>query len=168
MTPGAPFGALVAALTAEMARRGAEALRPLAVSVPQWKLLAALDAAGPSRVSALVAVLGVDQASVSRTLKRLEVRGWVRRGADGADARATLAALTPAGRKLAQRCGARLQAVADSFQAQVGPEEWSTFLDLLARVARPAGAPTADASSRARRESSGPSRTGRSRTGTRG
>jgi DNA-binding MarR family transcriptional regulator len=54
---------------------------------------------GPLRVGALAEVLGVTVATASRTVDALAVRGFVRRDADPADARAVQVAATPRGRR---------------------------------------------------------------------
>jgi DNA-binding MarR family transcriptional regulator len=54
---------------------------------------------GPTRAADLCTYFGVDKSAVSRQLRLLEELGLVERGADPADGRAQLLALTPEGRR---------------------------------------------------------------------
>jgi len=54
---------------------------------------------GPTRAAELCTYFGVDKSAVSRQLRLLEDLGLVERGADPADGRAQLLALTPEGRR---------------------------------------------------------------------
>lgn len=58
---------------------------------------------GPTTVAGLAATTNVDIAAVSRQLRRLEVSGLIRRASDPRDARVTVVALTPDGRRAAKR-----------------------------------------------------------------
>lgn len=55
------------------------------------------------RAGALAAKLGVSPASISDSLRAMEAKGWLKRGPDPADARASLLRLSAAGRRLAAR-----------------------------------------------------------------
>lgn len=62
--------------------------------------LARLEREGPARLTALAAVEGVAQPSMTQLVQRLERRGLVRRVDDPADGRVTLVAIADAGREL--------------------------------------------------------------------
>ncbi|WP_186816423.1 MarR family winged helix-turn-helix transcriptional regulator [Cellulomonas aerilata] len=72
-------------------------LGPLGVTHPQYLVLLALWEQAPLRVADLAARLSLDPATLSPLLKRLEVRGLVRRDRDRHDERALAVSLTPAG-----------------------------------------------------------------------
>lgn len=73
------------------------AAAPVPLTVPQHRVLL-LIADGPRRIGALAEDLGVNQSNASRLVDRLAGQGLAERTRDTADARASLVALTPAGR----------------------------------------------------------------------
>src|SRR6476660_10135947 len=82
------------------ARLSRWASRHASFDVPfaQARLLALLDELGPSRVSVLAAADHSSQPTITTQLQRLEASGWVHRGSDPDDARATLVSLSEDGR----------------------------------------------------------------------
>ena len=69
-------------------------------SLTSRNVLAALAAEGPSRLTALAAATGIAQPAMTQLVGRLEREGLVVRLIDPDDARATLVAITDAGRAL--------------------------------------------------------------------
>jgi DNA-binding MarR family transcriptional regulator len=67
------------------------------MSLPSAGLLSSIARRGPQRITALAAVEGISQPSMTQLVGRLEGRGLVRRTPDPEDARATLVELTDAG-----------------------------------------------------------------------
>lgn len=74
------------------------AAAPVPLTVPQHRVMLLVAAEGPRRVGALAEDLGVNQSNASRLVDRLVGQGLVERTRDSADRRASLVALTPAGR----------------------------------------------------------------------
>ncbi|MBB5982562.1 MarR family winged helix-turn-helix transcriptional regulator [Kribbella solani] len=72
------------------------------------RVLGRLDELGEARISELAKADRCSQPTMSNLVQRLEEQGWVRRGSDPADSRASLISLTDAG--LAELRGARSQA----------------------------------------------------------
>ena len=101
----------------------AVAAAPVALTVPQHRVLVMIAADGPRRVGTLADDLGVNQSNASRIVDRLVGQGLVHRIPDSADGRAWLVDLTPDGHSL-------LRAVQDHRLA--------ALLDVVTRV--PAGA----------------------------
>ena len=88
---------------AEALRVGASVMiRHLArgTSLTSRNVLAALAAEGPSRLTALATATGIAQPAMTQLVGRLERDGLVVRLVDPEDARATLVAITDAGRAL--------------------------------------------------------------------
>ncbi|HXF83226.1 MAG TPA: MarR family transcriptional regulator [bacterium] len=71
-------------------------LRPHGLRATQFSILAALALKGPTRVSALADVLGLERTTLTRSAALLEARGWLG-PAEADDAREHRLRLTPAG-----------------------------------------------------------------------
>lgn len=98
--------------------------------------LGTLDRDGPARLTTLAAAEGVSQPSMSQLVQRLERQGWVIRIRDPQDGRASLIAISDAGRTLvANRLLDRHDRLADLL-ATLSPED-DASLRLAMRVARP-------------------------------
>jgi DNA-binding MarR family transcriptional regulator len=69
-------------------------------SLTSRNVLSALAAEGPSRLTALAAATGIAQPAMTQLVGRMEREGLVVRLIDRADGRATLVAITDAGRAL--------------------------------------------------------------------
>lgn len=78
----------------------AVAAAPVALTVPQHRVLLTIAAEGPRRVGTLADDLGVNQSNASRIVDRLVGQTLVRRTPDAQDGRASLVALTSAGREV--------------------------------------------------------------------
>jgi DNA-binding MarR family transcriptional regulator len=91
-------------------RRVDGALRPLGLTFARYEALRLLAFTRRGRLPmAKIGVrLMVHPASVTNTIDRLEADGLVRREPHPSDGRATLAAITPAGRRLVERATAAL------------------------------------------------------------
>lgn len=88
---------------------------------------------GPQRAGALADLCHADPSTVSRQVAELVRRGLVRREADPSDGRASLLAITDAGREAADRVRTRRRQL---FAAAVGgwtDDELATLAGLLAR-----------------------------------
>lgn len=98
--------------------------------------LGRLDRDGPARLTALGAAEGVSQPSMSQLVQRLERQGLVARVKDPEDGRASLIAISDAGRALvAERLRDRHDRLADLLTT-LSPED-DASLRLAMRVARP-------------------------------
>ncbi|MBV8618760.1 MAG: MarR family transcriptional regulator [Curvibacter sp.] len=70
------------------------------LSRDEWRVLAALYKAPPTKTTAIIEHTTLDKLSASRALARMEGKGLVSRSVDPDDARAYLVKLLPAGREL--------------------------------------------------------------------
>lgn len=89
---------------------------------------------GPQRQTDLVRLLDSDAATMTRTVRRLEHAGFVRRRPSPSDKRAALIETTPAGQALrtaVERVWAELEA---HTTADLSPEEQETALRVLERL----------------------------------
>lgn len=81
----------------EITRRYEEKLRPRGLRATQFSILAALALKGPSPLSDLADLLGLERTSLSRSANRLADEGWVTEAKS--EARVHKLKLTPDGRK---------------------------------------------------------------------
>jgi DNA-binding MarR family transcriptional regulator len=133
------LGSATAAGIAEALRAGASLMvRHVArgTSLTSRNVLAALDEDGPSRLTALATASGIAQPAMTQLVGRLEREGLVVRLIDPEDARATLVAITDAGRalrdELLQSVHERIAELLDTL-----PADDQATLALAMRVAMP-------------------------------
>ncbi len=69
----------------------------------QLAALATVERSGPMRLGDLAAAEGIAPSTLTRLVTALEESGYVRRGADPSDARASTLAITPHGREALER-----------------------------------------------------------------
>jgi DNA-binding MarR family transcriptional regulator len=115
-------------------------LRPLGLTFARYEVLMLLlfSRAGSLPLSVVGSRLQVHPTSVTNAVNRLVEQGLIRRVPHPTDGRTTLAALTPAGRRLAEKATA---AVNDSVFADPGldPDGVAELVDVLQRLRRGAG-----------------------------
>jgi DNA-binding MarR family transcriptional regulator len=80
------------------------------LSRDEWRVLAALHDAPPTRTASVIEQTTLDKVSVSRALRRMEDKALVERMTDPQDARGYLIRLTPAGRSLFRKIVPMVQA----------------------------------------------------------
>lgn len=81
--------------------------------------------------------LAIDSTTLSRTLRPLERRGWIRT-LSAPDCRERHLALTAAGRRQFQRARPRWQRAQERLRKRLGAAQWETLLGALDRVTRAA------------------------------
>lgn len=110
------------------------ALKGSGLKVTQFTLLQALSLLGASPQSALVKFLAIDATTLSRTLRPLALRGWIR-VIDGDDARETRWQLTPEGQRKVQRTRPAWERAQQDLRARLGKKTWTLLMEELATVA---------------------------------
>jgi DNA-binding MarR family transcriptional regulator len=103
----------------------------MAGSIAAWRLLAAIDELGPSRIGELARVDNCSQPTVTGQVRRLEDAGWVQRETDPVDARAVRIALTPAGAANLRSARASRSAVLAPRLAELTPAQRRTLADAV-------------------------------------
>lgn len=78
------------------------AASPVAVTLPQYRVLAAMAEVGPTRAAPLAALLDVDASTITRMADRLVHAGLLVRRSDRADRRAVRIALSPRGTEVVE------------------------------------------------------------------
>jgi DNA-binding MarR family transcriptional regulator len=101
----AGMAAIVSVMRAEQIflRRATEILRPLGLTFARYQVLGMLRWARPLTLGAIGHSLWITPATVTNAIDRLEAAGLTRRASHPTDARATLAEITPKGRRLFDR-----------------------------------------------------------------
>jgi len=80
-------------------RRLIDELRPFRLRVPEWRVLASLQAKRRCSMSELAELATLGPSTLSRTVVRLARAGWIVRRADRRDLRVTRLALTASGKR---------------------------------------------------------------------
>jgi DNA-binding MarR family transcriptional regulator len=96
-------------------------------------LLAAIffEAPRPIKPSLLAETFATTRGNVSHSISSLEAKGLVQRKIDPADARGTLLALKPAGKKSALRVIAAFDKMQQKFEQKVGKTALKNALDVI-------------------------------------
>ncbi|MFI7225868.1 MarR family winged helix-turn-helix transcriptional regulator [Nonomuraea angiospora] len=108
--------------------------RHVGMSPHRVQLLVRLRRDGETSHSDLRRTLGIDGASVTRLVKEFEAEGLVGRRLDPADNRYTLAALTPAGERVAADLERSHQTYQERLLDGVTPQQQETVLGVLRRI----------------------------------
>ena len=101
----------------------------------QEQVLTVLWDSGPQTQADLAAALEIDTSTVSKTLARLERAGFVNRCRAEGDKRAVLVSTTPQGDALRPRIGTLIADVDARLTGGLSPDERTSLLHLLRRVA---------------------------------
>jgi DNA-binding MarR family transcriptional regulator len=116
-----------------------EALSDLAVTAPQFFVLAALlhihgrGHEAPTQRE-IAERTGTDANTTSQIIRGIERRGLVRRDPHARDSRALALSLTPQGLELARTCASRARALNDRFFAAADPALYDTLMALARRA----------------------------------
>jgi DNA-binding MarR family transcriptional regulator len=108
-------------------------LRGSGLNPTQFTLLQAIDRSGPSSQKALGELLGIDTATLTRTLAPLERRGWVRAD-EGTDRRQTRWSLTPVGLRRLVAASHSWKRAQNRLREQLGSERWIRLMSDLVVV----------------------------------
>jgi DNA-binding MarR family transcriptional regulator len=100
-----------------------------------YPLLRRIGEAETVRTSDVAAALSVDVSTVSRQVKQLELEGLVARNPDPSDGRASVLALTAAGREALERLRRARREVLGEVVARWPDDDRSALADLICRLA---------------------------------
>ncbi len=136
----AGMAAVVSVLRAEQIflRRATDILRPLGLTFARYQVLGMLRWAGPLTLGAVGHRLWITPATVTSAIDRLEAADLCRRASHPTDARATLAEITPKGRRVFDRAVELLNA--DLFgDIGLDADELDLLVGLVRKVRRAEG-----------------------------
>lgn len=104
------------------------------VGIETWRVLVLLAIEPALSAQGICKVIGMDKASVSRTFKSMQARGFITIGLDSEDGRLRVASITDAGREIHDRI-LDIALVRDrALMSVLAPEERRQLLSLLRRL----------------------------------
>jgi DNA-binding MarR family transcriptional regulator len=115
-------------------------LRAAGLNIAQFTLLQALSLTREVTQGALGRLLAIDSTTLTRTLKPLEGKGWIRRR-PGEDRREKYIVLMSAGRAAFRRAVPAWNRAQSALRARVGRRRWHGFMAELSRIAVTSRAP---------------------------
>ena len=121
--------------TRAVSRMYNHALRSDGLEITQFTLLMALNLTGETTQGKLGKLLALDSTTLTRTLKLVKERGWVK-AKPGEDRRQKLLMLTAAGRDQLQRATPHWKRAQEELRTALGEASWSQLGALLAQVTR--------------------------------
>ncbi|HJS99842.1 MAG TPA: MarR family winged helix-turn-helix transcriptional regulator [Terriglobales bacterium] len=110
-------------------------LRSDGLEITQFTILMALSQTGETTQGRLGKLLALDSTTLTRTLKLVKERGWVK-AKPGDDRRQNLLMLTAAGRDQLQRATPHWKRAQEKLRTALGEATWSQLGELLAEVTR--------------------------------
>jgi len=109
-------------------------LRGTGLNIAQFTLLQALAHVGPITQGRLGRLLALDSTTLSRTLRPLEAKRWLRCGS-GKDRRERQLELTEAGRSQLGRATPAWERAQQELRGRLGGERWETLMGELSMIA---------------------------------
>lgn len=110
-------------------------LRSDGLEITQFTLLMALNLTGETTQGNLGKLLALDSTTLTRTLRLVKKRGWVK-AKPGNDRRQRLLALTATGRDQLQNSLPHWKRAQEGLRSALGEATWSQLGELLAEVTR--------------------------------
>ena len=129
-----PVGRLLALVNRHLELGRRRGLRALGVTPRQYALLKVLQEEGTLCHRQVALHLDMDPAALSRMVRQMETRGWIRRERSDRDPRSWLLALEPAGREVVARGREVFRIVGQQALQGLAEAERETLRNLLVRV----------------------------------
>lgn len=114
-------------------------IRKSGIGPNQFTLLAVLSRLDETTQGELAERLAIDSTTLTRTLARLEDRGWIA-SRPGEDRRERWVRLTPRGSRRLEAARPHWEAAQDRLRKALGDESWALLLERLVDVTRAAEA----------------------------
>lgn len=125
------LGFRVSRLAQIMQSRLEAQLAPLGLTRLSWCVLTGVQDAQITAPSDLAAYIGITRPTMSRLLRGLEARGFVRRDAGQGDGRAVALALTEEGRAAHSAARVIVNAEGAHFAAKLTPDQYAGFMQAI-------------------------------------
>jgi DNA-binding MarR family transcriptional regulator len=111
---------------------------PVAVTVPQHRVLVLLAANGPQAIGTLAQQLGVNPSNATRVCDRLQRLDLLSRSRSSSDGRAVHVTITPAGRRLVDAVTDHRRREVASVLRELAPDQVATALAAMTEFNRAA------------------------------
>lgn len=102
--------------------------------VPEWRTMAVLGQHDGLSATEIVNNSSMNKVTVSRAIKGLRMRGWLKRDIDGDDKRRVVLRLTRDGRKTFQAIVPQVNRLACDCLVGLSPDEQNLLISLMKRV----------------------------------
>ena len=106
------------------------------LSVSEWRTMAVLGPYGVLSATEIVERSSIDKVNVSRAIKGLQKRGYLKRDIDGEDKRKAVLRLTGDGRQTYTLLIPMIKAIEDQLLNGLSDDEITTLIRLMAKVQR--------------------------------
>lgn len=117
-----------------LAHNFARELDSFGVTLPMWRVMAALLDEGEQRLGDLARLTCIELSTLSRIAATMDSKGLIRRRRSGQDARAVLVTLTEEGRRIVESIVPRALDYESTAVAGMSEEEVRTLKGLLQRL----------------------------------
>jgi len=134
-----PIGLDITRTGRVLSRAFNDALTEAGGSLPQWLVLTALKRGDHKMQRDIAAAIGIEGATLTHHLHRMEADGYIRRERVAADRRSQLVELTSAGEKLFTRLLRAVIGFDEQLRAGLDEHELNTLRTLLERLRANAG-----------------------------
>ncbi len=111
-----------------------ELCAPFGVTPVQYSLLSALAGREEADQTTLSRIVALDRTTTTGALKRLEVRGLVRRGTSATDRRSQSCSLTDEGRRMLEEMEAAARRAHAVTVEMLAPEERRQFIEAMKKI----------------------------------
>ena len=132
------FGFLINALSLNIKHQMDIRLKPYDLTVHQFGILLNIYKKGPLTQKEIAQQTSGDEPTTTRLMKRLEIKGYIKRLTDQGDKRKKLVSLSQAGIALLQKILPNAQAVNQQITNDLSEDEKRILLTLLNRVLKSA------------------------------
>jgi len=132
--PPEPIGLEIARTGRTLSREFNDALTAAGGSLPQWLVLIALKQGDHRMQRDIAATIGIEGATLTHHLHRMEADGYIRRQRGAGDRRSQLVELTPAGEKLFTRLLKAVIEFDERLRCGISDRELTVLRGLLERL----------------------------------
>jgi len=129
------FYYLLSLIVGRRNQRIARKLKPFGVTMPKWRVLAALHEHPTAAMTQLADITSIDRTTLTRTLDQMVRDGLVERCVDERDRRSIRIHLTPKGARVFDRILPLVIEENDYSTRGLGPDAFAEFLRTLRRIA---------------------------------
>ena len=109
-------------------------LKHTGMSGREWRVLGMIGLRGPLSAAETAELTGMDRATITRSVDRLEALGYVERAPDAHDRRRIVLAVTPLGRRRCDRIIPMMREDGTYYETVLTAREQQQLLDMIERL----------------------------------